>query len=62
MLLTIMKDGTTSFSKELCIIKYFTYRKDKILKSEAYASSPHQPNVGRVNIIEFIYCIFYEVS
>ena len=48
-----MKDGTTSFSKELCIIQYFTYRKDKILKYEAYAASPHQPNVGRTNIIGF---------
>ena len=31
-----------------------THRKYKIFKSEAYAASPHQPNVGRTNIIGFI--------
>ena len=32
-----------------------THRKYKIFKSEAYAASPHQPNVGRTNIIGFIF-------
>ena len=38
-----------------------THRKYKIFKSEAYAASPHQPNVGRTNIMD-LYNVFYGVK
>jgi len=33
----------------------YPLKKDKMFISETYAASSHQPNVGHINIIEFLY-------